>query len=103
MHFTLKTAPLKLEDLSGFIAAYNASNRHDRKESERFRPFSYDDLMKRDKVSLDVFWLKDDSQEDSDSLPAPDILATEIVAELEGALEQFRDVVEGADVGKTDA
>jgi type I restriction enzyme M protein len=96
MHFTLKTAPLKLEDLSDFNAAYNASNRHDRKESERFRPFSYDYLMKRDNVSLDIFWLKDDSLEDSNSLPDPDVLATGIVTEFEGALDQFREVVKGA-------
>jgi hypothetical protein len=36
-------------------------NRHERKETERFKSFAYEDLLKRDKVSLDIFWLKDDS------------------------------------------
>ena len=52
--------------------------------------FSYDELMARDKVSLDIFWLKDDSLEDSANLPNPDIIAQEIVDDLEAALEQFR-------------
>ena len=91
-HFTLKTNPLKLEDLQDFIKCYNADNRHDRLETERFRAFSYDDLVKRDKASLDIFWLKDDSLEDSDNLPDPAILAREIVESLETALEQFRGI-----------
>jgi len=89
-HFTLKTNPLKLEDLQDFIKCYNPDNRHDRKETERFRAFSYDDLVKRDKASLDIFWLKDESLEDSDNLPDPAVLAREIVGSLETALEQFR-------------
>ena len=47
------------------------------------------ELLKRDKLSLDLFWIKDKSLTDSDSLPAPDIIAAEIVDELEEALEQF--------------
>ncbi len=91
-HFTLKTNPLKLENLRDFIKCYNPDNRHDRKETERFRAFSYEDLMKRDKASLDIFWLKDESMEDSDNLPDPAILAREIVESLETALEQFRGI-----------
>lgn len=91
-HFTLKTNPLKLDDLQDFIKCYNAENRHDRLETERFRAFSYDDLVKRDKASLDIFWLKDESLEDSDNLPDPAILAREIVESLENALEQFRGI-----------
>ncbi len=49
-----------------------------RKETERFKSFAYDDLLKRDKVSLDIFWLKDDSLEDSANLPDPDVIAAEI-------------------------
>jgi len=67
-HFTLKTNPLKLDDLQDFIKCYNADNRYERKETERFRAFSYEELVKRDKASLDIFWLKDESLEDSDNL-----------------------------------
>lgn len=94
MHFTLKTNSLKYEDLQDFIKCYNPENRHDRKESERFKAFTYDELMKRDKVSLDIFWLKDESLEDSENLPAPEIIAREIIENLESALEQFRVVEE---------
>lgn len=89
MHFTLKTNPLKYEDLQDFISCYVPQNRHDRKESERFRVFTYDEIMQRDKVNLDIFWLKDEGLEDSANLPDPDILAHEIADNLESALEQF--------------
>ncbi|MCX6680490.1 MAG: hypothetical protein NTX42_09045 [Methanothrix sp.] len=75
-----------------FIKCYNPENRHDRLETERFRAFCYDDLVKRDRASLDIFWLKDESLEDSDNLPDPAILAREIVESLESALEQFRGI-----------
>jgi type I restriction enzyme M protein len=65
MHFTFKTNKLKFEDLKDFLKCYNPNNRHQRKETERFRSFTYDELMKRDKVNLDIFWLKDDSLDDS--------------------------------------
>src|SRR5437899_6623759 len=68
-HFTLKTNPLKREDLDEFVTCFHAKNRHGRKETERFHPFAYDDLIKRDKASLDIFWLKDESLEDSANLP----------------------------------
>ena len=61
-------------------------------ESERFKCFTYDELIKRDKVNLDIFWLKDESLEDSANLPAPDIIAAEIVEDLEAALEQFAEI-----------
>ncbi|MEM2125716.1 MAG: class I SAM-dependent DNA methyltransferase [Candidatus Methanosuratincola sp.] len=89
MHFTLKTNPLKYEDLQDFIQCYNPQNRHDRKETERFRVFTYEELMQRDKVNLDIFWLKDESLEESANLPDPDVLAREIAENLESALDQF--------------
>lgn len=89
MHFTLKENPLKYEDLQDFIRCYNPQNRHDRKEAERFHVFTYEELMQRDKVNLDIFWLKDESLENSANLPAPDILAREIAENLESALDQF--------------
>ena len=91
-HFTLKTNPLRYEDLQDFIECYNPGNRHDRKETERFKSFTYNELIQRDKVSLDIFWLKDESMEDSANLPHPDILAREIADDLESALEQFSSI-----------
>ena len=96
-HFTLKTAPMKREDLDEFVKLYNPANRHLRKATwstenpeGRWRAYEYTDLIARDKASLDIFWLKDDSLADSDNLPPPDVIAQEIVEDLEAALEQFR-------------
>jgi type I restriction enzyme M protein len=96
-HFTLKTNPLKREHLDEFVKLYNPANRHDRKATwsaqtpeDRWRRYDYADLIARDKASLDIFWLKDDSLTDSDNLPPPDVIAQETVDDLEAALEQFR-------------
>ncbi|MBK7146720.1 MAG: SAM-dependent DNA methyltransferase [Xanthomonadales bacterium] len=94
-HFTLKTRPLRREDLQEFVEAYSPAGRHKRRESERFRYFGYKDLVARDKASLDVFWLKDESLDDLDSLPPPDVLAQEIIEHLEAALMSFREVAGG--------
>jgi type I restriction enzyme M protein len=94
-HFTLKTRPLKREDLQDFITCYNPENRHERVETERFRYFSYDELIARDKASLDIFWLKDESLDNLDDLPPPDVLQQEIIEHLEAALASFRDVAAG--------
>jgi type I restriction enzyme M protein len=91
-HFTLKTNSMVSEDLKDFVKCYNPQNRNDRQETDRFKVFTYEDIMKRDKVSLDIFWLKDDSIEDSANLPAPEILAREIADNLEAALEQFNGI-----------
>lgn len=88
-HFTLKTNPLRFEDLQDFIKCYHPANRFERRGTEQFRAFTYDELLQRDKVSLDIFWLKDDSLEDSENLPGPEVLAREITENLEAALEQF--------------
>ena len=93
-HFTLKENTLKRSDLDDFVACYNPKNRHERKESERFKPFTYEELTKRDKANLDIFWLKDDALEESANLPAPDIMAQEITDDLEAALEQFASIAE---------
>src|SRR5438874_12949580 len=71
------------------VACYNPNNRHERKESKRFKSYSYEELTKRDKLNLDIFWLKDESLEDSANLPDPDVIAAEIVEDLEAALQQF--------------
>jgi type I restriction enzyme M protein len=88
-HFTLKTNPLKREDLDNFVKCYNPAQRQKRKETERFKCFTYDELIKRDKASLDIFWLKDESLEDSANLPDPDVIAAEIVEDLQAALDEF--------------
>lgn len=90
MHFTLKTNQLKHEDLKDFIGCYNPKNRHNRKEAERFKCFDYNDLIARDKANLDIFWLRDESLEDTENLPEPDVLALEIMENLESALDDFR-------------
>ena len=94
--FTLKTNTLKREDLDEFVACYMPGNRHDRKATwsekqpeGRWRAFGFDELLQRDKVSLDLFWLRDESLEDSANLPAPGVIAAEIVEDLRTALEQF--------------
>lgn len=88
--FTLKENPLKTADLDDFLKCYNPKNRHNRKESERFKAFTCDELSKRDKANLDLFRLKDEALEESANLPAPSI----IVADLEAALEQFSAIEE---------
>jgi type I restriction enzyme M protein len=93
-HFTLKENPLTRADLDDFVACYRAKNRHDRKESERFKGFAYEDLLKRDKVNLDIFWLKDESLEESANLPAPEIIAQDIAEDLQAALEQFATIAD---------
>jgi type I restriction enzyme M protein len=124
MHFTLKENPLKRSDLDDFVGCYFGRpvstsqsgsfpvgvgeaqtegahgvthptlSRHNRVETERFKSFTYDDLMKRDKVNLDIFWLKDEALEESANLPAPEIIAADIAADLEAALEQFATIAE---------
>jgi len=91
-HFTLKENPMRDEDLQDFIKCYNPKNRFNRKETERFKAFTYDELIHRDKVNLDIFWLKDESLEDMDNLPAPDVLAKDITENLESALKQFKSI-----------
>jgi type I restriction enzyme M protein len=96
-HFTLKTNTLTRADLDDFVRCYNPENRHRRNASERFRCFTYEDLIKRDKANLDIFWLRDDSLGDSSDLPDPAILAAEIVEDLQAALDQFAQIA--ADLG----
>jgi type I restriction enzyme M protein len=101
-HFTLKTNTLARAGLDDFVRSYNPKNRHNRTETGRFRSFFYDvlryeDLIKRDKANLDIFWLRDDSLGDSSDLPDPAILAAEIIEDLQAALDQFAQIA--ADLG----
>ncbi len=100
IHHTLKKKPLRFEDLQEFIDCYNPENRHERRENwneesnpeGRWRRFSYDQIVARDKTSLDIFWLKDKSLADLDNLPEPDVLALEIIDNLEAGLDSFREI-----------
>ena len=93
MNLSLVTNSLNDSHLADFIKCYNADNIMARTESERFKKFSYDEIIKRDKVSLDITWLKDESLESLENLPEPEILADEIVDNLETALISFKDVL----------
>ncbi len=100
IHHTLKKNPLKFEDLAEFIELYNPLDRKHRQETYdaiknpegRWRKFSLEELLKRDKTSLDITWLKDKSLADLDNLPDPDVLAEEIIENLEAGLENFKEI-----------
>ncbi|TDQ40149.1 HsdM family class I SAM-dependent methyltransferase [Thiopseudomonas denitrificans] len=101
IHHTLKRKPLRFEDLQDFIQCYNPDNPAQRVASwdadtnpdGRWRCYSFDELMARDKTSLDVFWLRDKSLTDLENLPEPDELAEEIIENMEAGLESFRAVL----------
>lgn len=101
VHHTLKKNPLKFDDLQDFINCYKPGNRHTRKETfnsennpeGRWRKFSYEEIISRDKTSLDITWLKDKSLADLDNLPDPDVLANDILENLEAGLENFRSII----------
>ncbi|CCI37792.1 class I SAM-dependent DNA methyltransferase [Microcystis aeruginosa] len=108
IHFTLKKNPLKPADLQDFITCYHPQNRHQRSETYseqnpegRWRKFTYNEIIARDKTSLDIFWLKDKSLTDLDNLPDPDVLALEIMENLEAGLESFRTIVDSLEVTET--
>jgi type I restriction enzyme M protein len=99
--FTLKTNPLARSDLDEFVECFHAEDRFERNptwslsnEAGRWRNFTYEELIARDKVNLDIFWLRDESLEDSANLPDPDVLAAEIMEDLRSALAQFEGIAE---------
>jgi hypothetical protein len=101
VHFTLKQHPLTNDDLDDFVRSYNPSNRYDRKETwsednpdGRFRRFDVKQFFERDKTSMDFFWIKDKSLADLDNLPDPDVLASEIIDNLQSAFDSFKELGE---------
>lgn len=99
IHFTLKQNPMSDADLRDFVSCYNPVNRHKRRETYskknpdgRWRKFSVDEILKRDKTSLDIFWIKDRSLADLDNLPDPETLADDIIENLQRALESFQEL-----------
>ena len=98
-HFTLKTNQMKLQNMENFIECCNAKNIKDRKETwseknpdGKWRCFDYNEILKRDKTNLDIFWIKDESLEDLDNLPEPNVIAQELVDDLESALEELKSI-----------
>nr|VFJ55942.1 MAG: type I restriction enzyme M protein [Candidatus Kentron sp. DK] len=108
VHHTLKKNPMRLADLEDFIACYNPANRHRRRETwsdenqeGRWRRFGLEEIMARDKTNLDIFWLKDKDLTDLDNLPDPDILAMEIIENVEAGLADFREIIDTVGIGQS--
>jgi type I restriction enzyme M protein len=76
------TRALVRSDLDDFVACFNPASRQVRSETERFRSFTYDELVSRDKASLDIFWLGDESLEDSENLSAPEVIGLPLTPNL---------------------
>ena len=100
MHFTLKQHPMTFADLQDFIRCYNPENRFERQETwseenpeGRWRRFTVEDVLARDKTSLDIFWIKDKSLADLDNLPAPEELAQDIMENLQSAMNEFSELL----------
>lgn len=96
---TPKKNPLKYEHLTEFIKCFRANNISEREETwneeseiGRWRKYSYEDIIERDKTSLDIFWLKDDNLIDLENLPEPDALIDDIIENIESALANFRTI-----------
>ena len=101
VHHTLKKKPMTTADLAEFVKLYNPENRHKRTETwseqnpeGRWRKFTYEEILSRDKTNLDIFWLKDRGLTDLDNLPDPDILANEIIENIESGLNSFKEIME---------
>jgi type I restriction enzyme M protein len=101
MHFTLKKHPMQYSDLEDFVKCYNPTNIYEREETwsednpdGRFRKYTIDEIMARDNTSLDIFWIKDKSLADLDNLPDPDVLADDIIENLQSALDGFKELKE---------
>ncbi len=100
VHHTLKKKPMTSADLEEFVKLYNPENRHKRSETwseenpnGRWRKFTYEEILTRDKTNLDIFWLKDKSLSDLDNLPDPDVLANEIIESIESGLNSFKEIM----------
>lgn len=99
-HFTLKTKRMKRSDVEDFVNCFNPENRNKRrptwskkKPEGRWRPYTYAELIARDKCDLNLFWLRDESLLDADNLPDPDVIAEEIAEDLRAAVEQIEEIL----------
>ena len=97
-HFTLRQRPIQRADFDEFVACYRSGEINqrqaswsDRNPQGRWRQFDYETLLGRDKVNLDLSWLKEeDARSSATALPAPEDLATLITGELRAALKHFQ-------------
>jgi type I restriction enzyme M protein len=87
---------LRRHDLDEFVSLYNPENRHERTATwseenpeGRWRPYTYEEILRRESANLDLSWIRDKSLEYSTDLEDPDIIAEEIADDLQAALEQF--------------
>jgi len=101
VHHTLKKKPMTEANLAEFVKLYTPGSIAKRKETwseenpeGRWRKYSYEEILTRDKTSLDLFWLKDKSLTDLENLPDPDILAADIIENIESGLASFREIME---------
>lgn len=101
LHFTLKQHPMTYEDLKDFIQCYHPENRYERHETwsqdnpdGRWRRFTAEEILNRDKTSLDIFWIKDKALADLDNLPAPVELAEDILENLQSAMDEFSELLD---------
>src|SRR5439155_9739962 len=102
-HFTLKQTPSRRNHLDEFVACYLPGKpRAERVDSKRCNTFAYDDLIGRDKANLDITWLRDESLEDMENLPAPEVIAREIVEDLTAALAEFEAVATALEAAAVD-
>ncbi|MET8757397.1 class I SAM-dependent DNA methyltransferase [Lentzea sp. NPDC004782] len=101
-HFTLRQNKLQAHHLDDFVEAYNVGDRHARGESERFKSFTYDELLARDKVNLDITWMRDPDLNDSENLQSPEVIAQEIVEDLQAALDEFASVADALQLAKAE-
>jgi len=107
IHHTPKKRTMTMQHLEDFINLYNSENLAKRIETwsegnkeGRWRKYSYEDIIARDKTSLDIFWIKDKSLTDLDNLPDPDILANEIIENIESGLSSFKEITESINLEK---
>ena len=90
--FTLKANPLARADLDDFVACYNPENRLRARKRSASAASPTTSWSKRDKANLDIFWLRDESMEDTATLPPPNVIADEILEDLRAALEQLEEI-----------
>lgn len=93
-HFTRKEKKMSRKDLDDFVMCYNANNRNKRKETDRFHVYSYADLIKQDKTSLDIHWKFDKSNETHQDFIKPDEIAENILNDLKSALNSINGLID---------
>src|SRR5699024_7759727 len=90
--FTLKQNPLTRVLLDDLVECYKpGEERATRDETERFKAVNFEELLARDKVNLDITWIRDSVLDGADSLVPPEVIAAKIVEDLQAAPRRFRD------------